>query len=146
VVSCLIAFTVAQFTKDVETIVVSSLAGIWIAEVILYIVRCKIIFNKRMKTLDGSETFEIIRKKKNFIKSYIIFSITFAITFGFVLYQLKDNIVNNIVGGQNSYQVTSVDGNLLIIKIAVVIILLIALFIRLAVRMRYKKQNVGYIK
>jgi len=51
-----------------------------------------------------------------------------------------------MVGGQNSYQVTSVDGNLLIIKIAVVIILLIALFIRLAVRMRYKKQNVGYIK
>jgi len=69
VVSCLIAFTVAQFTKDVETIVVSSLAGIWIAEVILYIVRCKIIFNKRMKTLDGSETFEIIRKKKILLKT-----------------------------------------------------------------------------
>jgi ABC-type uncharacterized transport system permease subunit len=140
IVAGAIAFIAALITEDIESIVISCLVGVWIVEVILYIARCKIIFNKRMKTIDEVDPSEIDKKKNNFIKRYIIFSIMFAIVFGFVLYNLKVSLVNDLTGGNNLNQPEGINYNWLTIKIGIVVILLAILMIKLAIRKRYKSK------
>jgi uncharacterized membrane protein len=139
----IIAAIAIQFTEDVESIVIYCLGGVWMAEVILYIARCKITYNKRIKAFDEVNESKIIKKKNNLIKLYVISSIVFAIVLGFTVYNLKDSIVNNIIGGNNSAKTESMNENWLIIKIGIVIILLAVLLIRLGVRKRYKDKIVS---
>lgn len=137
-----VAFIVAQFTEDVESIVISSLVGVWIAEVILYIIRCKVIINKRLKVAEEVDSLKLAKKKRNLIKRYTVFSIVFAVILGFILYNLKDSTINNILGRQNTHQTENVDDNLLIVKIAVLVVLLIVFIIRLAIRKRHKNKSI----
>ncbi|MCK9212671.1 MAG: hypothetical protein M0P61_17725 [Ignavibacteriaceae bacterium] len=141
--AALIAVIATLITEDIETIVISCLAGIWIAEVILYIARCKITFNKRMKAIVEVDESKIIKKKNNLIKQYVISTVVFALVLGFTVYNLKDGIVTDIIGGTSSNKTESMNENWLIIKIGIVIILLVILLIRLRARKRYKDKMVN---
>lgn len=141
--AALIAVIATLFTEDIESIVISCLRGIWIAEVILYIARCKITFNKRIKAIEEVNASEIIKKKNNLVKQYVISTVVFALVLGFAVYNLKDGIVTDIIGGTSSNKTESMNENWLIIKIGIVIILLGVLLIRLRVRKRYKDKMVS---
>ncbi len=142
IVAGIIAAIAIQFTENVENIVIYCLGGVWMAEVILYIARCKITFNKRIKAFNEVNEPQIIKKKSNLIKLYVISNTVFAMVLGFTVYNLKDSIVNDILGGTNSAKAESSNENWLIIKIGVVIILLAVLLIRLGVNIKYKDKLV----
>lgn len=141
--AALIAVIATLITEDIETIVISCLAGIWIAEVVLYIARCKITFNERIKAIVEVDASKIIKKKNNLIKLYVVSTVVFALVLGFTVYNLKDSIVTDIMGGTGSNKTEGMNENWLIIKIGVVIVLLVILLIRLRVRKRYKDKMVS---
>ena len=141
--AAIIAVIATLITDDIETIVISCLGGIWIAEVILYIARCKITFKKRIKAIGEVDASKINKKKIIFIKQYVISSVVFALVLGFTVYNLKDSIVADIIGGTSSNKTESMNENWLIIKIGIVIILLAVLLIRLGVRKRNKDKIVS---
>lgn len=142
-VAGIIAVIAMLFTEDIETIIISCLLGVWIAEVILYIARCKVIFNKRMKTIEKVDTSNIIRKERNLIKIYTVSTIIFAIVLALILYNLEDNLVSQLISGNSIHRTESINDNWLIIKVSIVIILLVILLIRLAVRKKYKNRIVN---
>ena len=139
IVSGLIALITALITEDIEIIVVSCLIGVWIAEIILYIARNRILYKKRIKVINGDDS-TIIKKKNILKKIYIVSTIIFSIVFGFIIYNVKDNILNNITGINNNHHETVTNDQTLLIKLGIVFVLLIVLAIRIVIRKRFKKR------
>lgn len=138
VVAGLIAFFTTLITKDVETIVITSLIGVWIAEITLYILRCKALYSAGTKIIAESPPAVFLKKSKSLKKRYAISTTIFSIVFGWVLYNMKNSILLDIAGSNNNNHLEASNDNLFFVKMGIVFVLFIALGIRMFIRRRHE--------
>jgi hypothetical protein len=97
-ISGIVAFIASKITEDVTTIVTSCLIGVWIAEIIIFVIRSRVTYNRRIKLLDINKVEEINKEKIKLKKWYIISAIIFTILFGIILHSVYEQIINTING------------------------------------------------
>jgi len=132
IVAGIIAAVASVLTNNVNIIVMSCLVGVWLAEIILYLLRCKITFKKRIKALETKSLELINKEKKRLTKWYIASTTFFALILGYIFLGLNHKLINEVTGINPTEKTSSTFDNkvILLSKVALVVLLVIILIIR----------------
>jgi general stress protein CsbA len=131
------AFIASNITDNIDTIVTSCLISVWVAEIIILILRSRITYNKRIKLMDTGDV-ERQKKGKNKLKISYILSVTiFSIIFGFILYNIKDQLINSMNGTGKDMANGTTNSPMLYIKIIITVVL-VAVFITRIIQQKNK--------
>jgi formate hydrogenlyase subunit 3/multisubunit Na+/H+ antiporter MnhD subunit len=134
----IVAFIVSNITDNVNTIVTSSLISVWIAEIIIFVLRSRMTYNKRIKLMDTNEEEKINKEKIRLKKWYIISTIIFTVLFGIILHSIYEQTINSINGTEQ--EITKGTQNIsLFIKIIISVVLIIIILIKKTLERRKDK-------
>ena len=141
IVAGIIAAIASVLTNNVNIIVMSCLVGVWLAEIILYLLRCKITFKKQIKALETKSLELINKEKKRLMKWYIASTMFFALILGYIILGLNQKLINELSGINPTEKMTSTFDNkvILLLKVALVVVLIIVLVIRTIRKKRLQK-------
>jgi phosphate/sulfate permease len=125
------AFIVSNITDNIDTIVKSCLISVWLAEIMILILRSRITYNKRMKLMDAGD-IERQKKEKNKLKKLYILSVAiFSIFYGFILYNIKDRLINSMNGTGSDAANGTINSPMFYIKIIITVVLVAFFIIRI---------------
>ena len=100
--SVIAAYITSLFTDDVNTIITVTLVSLWIVMIILYIIRNRIFYKRKIKSL-ASKPNDIIEKEKKYLrKRYFITLPLYIIISGLIFYNLKPILIKNIYEQHNT--------------------------------------------
>jgi Kef-type K+ transport system membrane component KefB len=127
-IAAIVAFIASKITEDVNTIVASCLIGVWIAIMVVYAIRSRVQYNRRIKLLEINDGEKIIKEKTRLKKWYIVYTIIISIIFGIILHSVYEEVINSINGTEQD--ITSGTRNFsLILKIIITVVVLCPILI-----------------
>jgi ABC-type uncharacterized transport system permease subunit len=141
-VSGIVAFIVSNITEDINTIVTSCLASVWAAEIVILFLRNRIIYNKKMKMIDINDVEKLNKEKHKLKKAHILSTVIFSIFFGYILYNIRGQVINSINGTGEDITTKATNSPTIYLKIGITIVLVIILTIRII----QKNKDKGNIK
>jgi formate hydrogenlyase subunit 3/multisubunit Na+/H+ antiporter MnhD subunit len=136
----IVAFIVSNITANINTIVTSCLISVWIAEIIVLVIRNRMTYKKRIKLMDENDIEKAKEEEKKLKKMYIISTAGFSIIFGFIFYNLKEQIINSINGTGEEITKGTANSPAFYLKIIIVVVLIIIYILR-AVKQRDNKNK-----
>ncbi len=133
----LTAFIAANITDNVNTIVISCLISVWIAELIIIILRNRITYNRKIKAINIDDTEKLNTERKKLKTRYLFLTIISSLAIAYVLYNMKGQLINSLNGTGESIQPNITGSPVFYIRI----IIAAALIIVVIVKGRYRSKN-----
>jgi Na+-driven multidrug efflux pump len=137
----IVAFIVSNITDNINTIVTSCLISIWIAEIIVSVIRSRMTYKKRIKLMDEDDVEKVKAERKKLKKMYIISMVGFSILLGFILYNVKEQIINSMNGTGEKITKETSNYPTFYLKIIIVVVLIIVYALRI-INQKNKKNKV----
>jgi phosphate/sulfate permease len=137
----IVAFIVSNITDNINTIVTSCLISVWIAEIIVSVIRSRMTYKKRIKLMDENDIEKAKKEEKKLKKMYIISTAGFSIVLGFILYNIKEQIINSLDGTGEEITNGTANSLMFYLKIIIVVVLIIVYVLRV-IKQRNKKNKV----
>jgi hypothetical protein len=130
----IVAFIVSNITNDIDTIVKSCLISVWIAVIIIIILRSRITYYKRIKLMDIDDMEKLKKEKGKLKKMYILSTVIFSIFFGFIIYNIKEPVINSINGTEQDISKGTVNSSMFYLKIIITVVLIVAFAVRIILK------------
>jgi polyferredoxin len=137
----IIAFIVSNITDNINIIVTSCLISVWIAEIIVLVIRNRITYKRRIELMDENDIQKVKKEENKLKKMYIISTVGFSMFFGFILYNVKEQIINSINGTGEEITKGTANSSIFYLKIIIVVVLIIVYILRV-IKPRNKKNKV----
>jgi membrane-anchored glycerophosphoryl diester phosphodiesterase (GDPDase) len=134
-VSVIVAGIGENFTRDINAIVIACLTSAWVTIVTMNILKCFIVYGKKVRKLDKNNVEEYKKETKTLKKKNIITVTVSSIFIGFVLYKLKNELVNSITNETEIIISENIfDSSTFYVKTGSVFVLVIILIVKIIVK------------
>jgi H+/Cl- antiporter ClcA len=133
------AFIVSNITDNIDTIVKSCLISVWTAEIILMALFGRIAYNKKIKLFDTNDGERLKKEKGKLKRIYILSTAIFSVFLGFVLYNVKEQLIKSENGTGQVVTEEIIDSPTFYLKILITVVLIIFFIIRIILQKNRKK-------
>jgi hypothetical protein len=135
------AFIVSNITDNIDTIVISCLISVWAAEIILMALFGRMTYNKKAKLLDTNDGERLKKEKGKLKRVYILSTVTFSLFLGFVLYNVRDQLIKSENGTGQGVTEGIIDSPAFYLKILIAVVLIVFFIIRIILQRNSKESN-----